>query len=288
MVRAHRLRVSFFRRVAGGCLGLAVALAASGCPGGGDGETRFSYKPSDSQLARANLNPDRLADYLARSELHTTGMVRDVHAAIARGEGFRQNVRDVRDRPTLATVFLDRGNQLHVVTRREETCPECNGTGQRKVGLATLESKMSFRCLKCEGKKTLANHVVEKRYVLSAEDYADVEGARRFIHDTFYRGAPPETERYVAALGSDDPRERLAACVWLDQHWVRTGVAFTTYQPLLDKARRHEQDEGKQLMVWRLWAGRDLPGEEGRAYYDVHANLRSGKIIRKGFSAARP
>jgi len=52
---------------------------------------------------------------------------------------------------------------------------------------------------------------------------------------------------------------------------------------LLDKARREEADDKKGALAWLLWAGRDLPGQEERAHYLVVADMRTGKVTRKGF-----
>lgn len=264
-----------------------LLLAACGC--GESDNVRVGYKPAGKDLARADLHPDRLAAYLARSDLATVGVVRDARQAIAQGRAYRENIKDQRMRDTLATVFLDRRNQLHIVTMREEDCPACGGSGTRKVGMETLEKlRVDFRCLTCEGKKTLDHHVIEKYYVLQADDYSDPEAARRAIRDLYYLNAPADTERYVHAVAADDPRERLAACVWLDRNWIREGVAFTQYQPMLDKARAHEVSEKKEVMVWQFWAGRGLPGEEQRAYYRVYADLKTGKVTRKGFFPMNP
>lgn len=259
---------------------LALGSIAAGC---GGGETvRMGYKPAGRELARAELNPDRLADYLSRSDLATVGLVRDIGAAVAAGRSFRKNVKDQRDRPTLATVFVDRDNQLHVVTMRADTCPVCNGTGTRKAGLEQLERlRVDFRCRECDGKKTIPNHVVERKYVLLPEDYRDVAMARGLLRERYYADAPADTERYVMAVASDDARERLAACIWLDRNWIREGVAFTKYKPMLDRVRIYEADD--KTMVWQFWAGRNIPGEEARAYYRIYADTKTGRVRRKGF-----
>jgi hypothetical protein len=88
---------------------------------------------------------------------------------------------------------------------------------------------------------------------------------------------------WVERLVSKNPAERLAACEWLDKNYVRVGGQFTDIDPMLRKARYHESNDKKRIMVWQFWAGRDVPGASRKAFYRIYANSKSGKITEKGF-----
>lgn len=255
-----------------GCL----ALLLTGCPG--------TY--GSGARGHLELKPDALFQYLAKAELARPTVVQAVNDHLRRGARYRQRVLDQKNRWTLATVWVDEGreNVLHVVTYRDETCPACNGTGKRTWNNEMM-SNMPFdtRCLKCKGKGFLANHTVERKYILSAGDFGHgqvgtaVEEAQGLSH------APPQTQRTIDRLASKDPRERLQALQWLDQNYVREGRSFQEFLPMLKKAEWFENPPDKRVMLWQFKAGKEIPGEERRAYYRVYANSRSGEVYRKGF-----
>lgn len=102
-----------------------------------------------------------------------------------------------------------------------------------------------------------------------------------------FSGAPAAAPQWVERLASGNPRDRLAACAWLDENYVREGAFFQDIMPMLKKARYFDSNEKKRTMVWQFWAGKDLPEERDRAYYRIYADSKSGKITSKGFYSGR-
>ena len=142
------------RRIVPGTALLAVGLLA-GCIDG--------YAPSPGEQSRGQLAQAAVHSYLARAELARPEVVQAVTLALRQGRSFRERIRDQRNRWCLATVWIDRRNTLHVVTRRDETCPKCKGTGKRQWSKNVME-RLPFdtRCLECDGKGHLENHTVER------------------------------------------------------------------------------------------------------------------------------
>lgn len=241
-----------------------------------------SYAPGGGEVNRAAITEAAIQNYLAEAELARPEVVRRVTVAVKNGRNFRDRVMDQKNRWCLATVWLDKRNTLHVVTCRNETCPECHGTGKRTWGNQTMQN-MPFdtRCLKCKGKGFLEDETVERKYTLSAADYVDTRAAENRIKADTYAKAPAGAEEQVQLLGSPDPAKRLAACLWLDRNYVREGMFFQDLLPMLKMARNRDQD--KKTMVWQFWAGRGLTGENARAYYRVYADVKTGKVKSKGF-----
>jgi hypothetical protein len=222
--------------------------------------------------------------YLREAELARPEIVEAVSVALREGRTYRERIRDQRNRWCLATVWIDNNRVLHVQTKRNETCPKCGGSGKRQWDNSTMQNlPFDTRCLKCDGKGYLPNHVKERRYVLSTEDYADPEAARRAMRNTAYRDAPPQAREYVRDLASDNPETRLAACRWLDRHYIRVGEPFQKFLPMLRKARWRETNERMKRGVYQFWAGRGEPSLSDVAYYRVYVDTGSGEIIEKGF-----
>lgn len=270
-------------RMTGAGVGLLAVALAAGCfdP---DSTRLGSYAPDKENVAAAELSQAALADYLARSSLATPEVTRDALGAVRSGRIYRQRVKDQENRSTLATVYVDPDNALHIVTFRTETCPDCQGTGTRPSPFGAMDKvSVNLRCLRCDGNKKLTNYTDERRYLLSANDFQNPAAAAARLQAETTRDAGPETMKWINALASQDPRERLAACIWLDRNFVREGVRFQTLMPMLDKHRYFEKSDEKKMMAWQFWAGRDLPGEDARAYYRVIADTRTGKVVRKGF-----
>lgn len=236
---------------------------------------------------KGEISESALYSYLEASELAREEIVQGVLKALREGKRYRKQVRDQRNRWTTLTVWLDRDQQdvLHITTYRDEPCPACDGTGNRKWSQKWAQNlPFNTRCLECDGKGVLPNQFRERRYVLVPEDYEHPEEVRTAIRERAYRDAPPETKRYIEDLTSNDPPTRLAACLWLDQHYVREGSFFRNLEPLLAKARGQEENQKKKIAVYRFWAGKGIPGEEERAYYRIYVDLDSGKVKKKGFS----
>jgi hypothetical protein len=238
---------------------------------------------------RADLKPEAVHGYLERAEIARPEVVGSVVRALREGRRFRDRVQDQRQRWTLATVWIDpdQPHLLHVDTMRNETCPDCKGTGTKSWNQG-LMSNVPFdtNCMTCDGTGILKNHVTERQFLLTAEDFTHPERARRILTTETWGSAPAGARQYVADLASDDAKTRLAACLWLDRNWVRKGEPFQQYLPMLRKARWQERSGEKELMVYQFWAGKELPSETNRAYYRIYIDTGSGRIIEKGFYSA--
>lgn len=260
---------------------LLMSLSASAMDKG----FSWSYAPADEDRAGADLAAFQLSKYLEQCQVNRPEIVAEVKAKLKAGEHYRKRTRDQKNRGTLLTVYVDRDNILHIVTYRNETCPDCEGSGTRAKPFDNVTGRLAvrFRCLKCNGEGEVKDYVNERYFTLSSEDYENPEEARERFKQKAYAGAPQGAERYVEMLASNNPQDRLEACVWLDQNYVRTGMFFQDIMPMLRKARYHEANEKKRMLVWQFWAGKDLPGERKRGYYRIYADSRNGKVVRKGF-----
>ncbi len=268
--------------------GLAFSMLAT-IQSGNAMEKSFSWTmaPGKGDNIAADLAPYRLSKYLQECLVNRPEIVAEVHDQLKSGGYYRKRTRDQKNRGTLLTVFVDRDHILHIVTFRDETCFVCNGTGTRAKPFDKMSSHVSIRlkCLKCNGEGVLKNYTNERYFTLSTEDFANPEQAREIYAQKAYANAPPEAQRWVESLASDNPQERLAACEWLDVNYVRTGLFFQDINPMLKKARFFESNEKRKMMVWQFWAGKDIPNERKRTYYRIYADSRDGKIVRKGFYA---
>lgn len=231
-------------------------------------------------------------NYLATRELAREEIVNDVYEKLQKGKRYRQRVQDQRNRWTLMTVWLDRENEdiLHIVTKRDDACPKCNGTGRRDwsksnemVKGAMNQMPFGTQCLGCGGTGVLVNHVEERKFVLSPGDYIDSDAAKTRQYATAMEKAPEGAGEWIEKLGSDDPKERLAACEWLDANFVRKGLHFRTLSPMLAKARWQETNDKKQKMVYQFWAGRGDAALEGKAYYRIYIDAAKGEVESTGF-----
>lgn len=255
------------------------------------GERAFSWTqaPGRGDYVGVDLNPYNLGKYLAVCEVNRPEILNDVKTALAEGKFYRKSTKDQKGKPAKLTVNVTPDYNLRIVTWRNETCKECEGTGRKELpfGKVTRNFSAAIRCLECKGDGYLENHTTEKFFILSPEDFADPRLGREVMGGLAYRGAPRDAERYVEQLVSREPLERLEACLWLDENYVRVGGQFQDIMPMLRKARYHEANEKKRVMVWQFWAGKDVPDERGRSFYRIYVNSKSGKITEKGFYAAR-
>ncbi|MCD8349427.1 MAG: hypothetical protein LUC93_02280 [Planctomycetaceae bacterium] len=267
----------------------AVAVVI-GCSVVRGGERAFSWTqaPAKGDYVAVDFNPYHLGKYLAECEVNRPEILNDVKSALSQGEYYRKSTKDQKDRPTRITINVDPEYNLRIVTWRNETCLTCNGTGRKELpfGKFTKNVNTAIRCMDCKGEGYLPNHTTEKYFVLSAEDFADPKLGREIMHGRAYRGAPQGAADYVELLVSKDPEERLDACLWLDENYVRVGMQFQDLMPMLRKARYHEANEKRRLMVWQFWAGKDIPDERKRAFYRIYVNSKNGKVTEKGFYAS--
>lgn len=267
---------------------LAVCLALSGLVGTvSAGEKRFSWTqaPGAGDFIGVTLNPYHLGKYLSECQVNRPEILNEVRAALAQGKYYRKATKDQKGTPVTLTVNVTPDYMLRIVTWRDEPCAACGGTGKKSMPLDKITKHISakFNCIECEGKGYLEKQTTEKFFVLSGEDFENPSEGRRIMAQRAFSGAPRGAEEWVERLVSQDPRERLDACLWLDRNYVKLGMEFQRVQPMLRKARYHETNEKKRLMVWQFWAGRGLEGERARMYYRIYADSKTGKITRKGF-----
>ena len=249
----------------------------------------WTYAPRSGETIKIALNPYSLGKYLEECQVNRPEVANEVRTLLAEGKHYRKRTVDQKNRGTLLTVYVDNDYMLHVVTYRNDTCPTCKGTGKRKAPIEkiTRHVNVNFQCIDCKGTGELKNNTTEKYYILSGEDFDDPELGRRIMGQRAFAKAPDGSEAWVERLASPNPQERMAACLWLDQNYVREGMFFQDIMPMLKKARYYDADNKKKVMVWQFWAGKDLPNERDRTYYRIYAEGKSGKITRKGFYAGR-
>lgn len=264
-----------------------ILLANSGFAG--EKSFSWSYAPGKGDNIAIRMNPYSLGKYLAELQVNRPEIVNDVKSLLANGEYYRKRTKDQKGEGTILTVYVDPEYMLHIVTYRDEPCPQCKGTGKRAAPFDKVSKHVSvnFNCLRCQGAGKLKDFTTEKYFILSPEDFEDPEEGRRIMSHRAYAEAPKGAEAWVERLASANPKERLEACLWLDQNYVRTGSFFQDIMPMLKKARYYDQNEKRKIMVWQFWAGKDMPEERNRAYYRIYADSKSGKITEKGFYAGR-
>ncbi len=266
--------------------GFLLLLAAGGC---GPEIDIGGLMPSGA-AGKANLRPEAVHTYLERAEVARPEVVGAATRALREGRRFRERVQDQRQRWTLTTIWIDpdQPHLLHIDTMRDETCPDCKGTGSKTWNQGIMSNvPFETNCMTCKGTGILKNHVTERQFLLTAGDFVDSAQARRQIATRTWGSAPAGAHERVDDLASEDPRTRVAACLWLDRNWVRKGESFQQYLPMLRKARWQERSEEKKLMVYQFWAGKGLPDETDRAYYRIYIDTASGRIIEKGFYSER-
>lgn len=267
--------------------GLVFVLILGVCVLGAAGERRFSWTqaPARGDFVEARLKEFNLGKYLDSCQINRPEILTEVKQALDSGEYYRKNTRDQRGKQARITVNVNPSFQLRIVTSRDETCDVCNGEGSQTLPIGKFSGSVSagLRCYNCKGDGVLERETREKYFVLSPEDFENPQVARRMMASKDYEGAPEDARMWVERLVSKNPRERLAACEWLDKNYVRVGEQFTDIDPMLRKARYHEANEKRNVMVWQFWAGRDVPGAGQKAFYRIYANSRSGKITEKGF-----
>ncbi|MCC8190408.1 MAG: hypothetical protein LIP77_07200 [Planctomycetes bacterium] len=255
------------------------------------GERAFSWSqaPSRGDYVGADLSLYTLGKYLAECQVNRPEIVSEVQATLRDGKYYRKSTKDQKGKGTVLTVSIDPSYQLRIVTWRNETCPTCDGSGKRKAPFdkVTRNINVNFKCATCDGKGQLDNHTTERYFLLSPEDFSNPELGRTIMREAAYSHAPRDAEAWVERLVSKNPGERLEACLWLDANYVREGMEFQKIMPMLKKARYQEANPKKKVMVWQFWAGKDIPGEQNRAFYRIYANSKTGKITGKGFYAAQ-
>ncbi len=251
------------------------------------GERSFSWTPAPARGDNIgiNLNSYALGKYLNACQINRPEILNETKAKLENGEYYRKRTKDQRGKNATVTIYVDNDYMLHITTWRDEPCPTCNGTGKRAAPFDKVSSQVSvqFRCLECDGEGVLKNHMTEKYFLLSAEDFENPQEGRQVFSNRAYAEAPEGAEMWVERLVSKDPVERLRACEWLDRNYVREGAFFQDIMPMLKKARYYDSNEKKRIMVWQFWAGKDMPNEKNRAYYRIYADTKSGKITKKGF-----
>ncbi len=256
-------------------IGLSFLLV--GCLGG-------SSRRGD--IARASVQ-----QYLKEMNVGGSEIVNAVTADLRAGNRYREHIQDLKNNWITLTVWLSGkyGDILHIQRKGDMVCPRCNGTGAIMEGWRKMVKKkvdmgrLQFACPDCGGTGTLKDQVVERKWLLDAGDYRNPERREETLRETSLADAPPGTADWIEKLGSDDPQERLRACIWLDENYLKEGGFFRNFMPMLKKARYQSQDAERGLMVYQFWAGKGDPEESRRAYYRIYARMSTGKIESKGF-----
>lgn len=271
------------------CLLLLFLAAVSWSSYAGERAFSWTQAPAKGDFIGVRFNPYNLGKYLAECQVNRPEIVSEVHDALAKGEYYRKVTKDQKGTGVRLTVNVSPDYMLRIVTWRNEPCLTCDGTGKKELplGKVTKNFNTATRCMDCMGKGYLPNHTTEKFFIISAEDFEDPKEGRRIMESRAFSSAPQGAERWVERLVSRNPRERLDACLWLDENYVKVGNEFQSIMPMLKKARYHEANEKKKTMVWQFWAGKDMNDERDRAFYRVYANTKTGKITQKGFFAAQ-
>lgn len=259
------------------------------------GEKPFSWTnaPAKGFYIEAKVNAYNLSQYMEQCLVNRPEIVAGVKDKLDNGEYYRKTVKDQKGKNTILTMYVDIDHALHIITYRDEICDKCNGTGMMKdlnksaIGKVTDKIAVGIDCLYCKGKGVIPNKETERYFVLSSEDYENAKEMRQFLQQKAYTNAPEGTEQWVERLVSENPRERLAACEWLDQHYVRVGQDFQSLMPMLKKARYQETSKKHKSMVWQFWAGKGIPEERDREYYRIYVDSMSGKVETKGFYKGR-
>ncbi len=253
------------------------------------GERAFSWThaPARGDYVGVALNTYNLGKYLNECEVNRPEILRDVKMALEDGEFYRKATTDQKGKHARITVNVTPDYTLRIVTVRNDTCQACKGTGRLMLPFESMTRTVGVarKCRECDGKGYLENNTTEKYFILSAEDFENPKEGRRVLSEQAYAGAPRDAEEWVERLVSKDPRERLEACEWLDEHYVRVGAQFQSLMPMLKKARYQESNEKQRMMVWQFWAGKDLSDARDRAFYRIYVNTKSGKVTKKGFYA---
>jgi hypothetical protein len=258
---------------------------------GWSGEALLSWNgiPVEGSYVQVDLGVYSLGKYLGECEVNRPEILNEVKTQLEKGDYYRKRTRDQKNRSTLLTVFVDPNYMLHILTLRNDACPDCKGTGVRASPLDRLSIRMDVQlnCLKCKGSGIIKDNKTERYFVLSAEDFTNRERGREIVKSQAYANAPVGAEQWVERLISKNPRERLEACLWLDDNYIRIGGFFNDVMPMLKKARYFDSNEKRKIMVWQFWAGKDDPQFQDRAYYRIYADGNSGKITKKGFYPGR-
>lgn len=265
-------------------LGLSILLFSS-CLYGGERAFSWTQAPARGDYVAARLKSYNLGKYLDQCEINRPEILAEVKSALDDGNYYRKSTKDQKGRSARITININPEYQLRIVTWRNETCEECKGTGQKTIpfGKVTGGVDAGFNCMYCKGKGYFEGKTTEKYFILSPEDFEDAKEGRRIMADQAYNKAPDGAEEWVERLVSKKPGDRLAACEWLDENYVQVGAQFTDISPMLRKARYHEANEKKKIMVWQFWAGKDMAKARDRAFYRIYANTKTGKITKKGF-----
>lgn len=272
-------------------LGVMLLVAAIASFSAWSGERPFSWTnaPAKGDYIAIDMNAYHLSKYLAECELNRPEVVAEIHAAFKEGRYYRKSTKDQKGRPVTITAHVNPQYMFRIVTWRDDTCPKCNGTGKREIPFDQITKNLqaNFNCLDCKGKGVIENNSTEKYFILSPEDFAQPTEGRQIMKDRAFAGAPAGADVWVEKLASKNPKDRLDACVWLDANYVRVGTEFQNIMPMLKKARYHEANAKRRIMVWQFWAGKDIPVERNRAFYRVYADTKTGKVTKKGFFPAQ-
>ncbi|MHC4870546.1 MAG: DnaJ-like cysteine-rich domain-containing protein [Planctomycetota bacterium] len=237
--------------------------------------------------SKLGIRAESMSRYLKTLHLDTAYIRSGAVGQIRKGKVFRERVKDQKGRWSLTTVWADtsQANMIYIQTMRTATCPDCNGTGTRKV---EVNLSVDFRCRRCKGAGKIEDHIEQRRFIVSAEDLEDGGAFKATPFSRSERSTPiPESrlshdeEKYVTMLASKDAEERLQALRWLDSHYVSINVFFHRILPMLRKATWIENDEKRNVTLYQFKGA--IETHPDKAYYRIFVNRKSGKVIKKMF-----
>lgn len=250
----------------------------------------------------ADIATEMVKENLATFDLNSPGVAADIVRTLAKGDKYRKRIQDQNDRGATLTAWIERKEEdiFCITFYRDETCPDCDGTGRKKAPdfLSTRIAGIDFTCQRCKGTGVLKNQYHKKCWVLSGSDFSSKKEAKKKEQEYTFRSAPEGTKRYVKLLSSDKPQDRLDACLWLDSNYIRPGLFFREIIPILDRARYTGtvKDESlatkilgtktgaKKVTVYQFWAGKGIPSEWKRAFYRIYIDSTTGRVMKKTFA----
>lgn len=289
MKKEKNVRRKLFNRLVG-CFFLGLFCAACG-PGDNAGGVRLT----EAQVAR----------YLAPLDLNSAGVAAAISRQVANSKRYRERITDQNGRRTMLTAWVEeRGQTVFCVEyTRDVDCPECKGLGTKELPnfISSKIDRVGRQCQNCDGSGKLKNKKQRNCWVILAAantTATTAPGGGAPNATPAFSGAPAGTRAKVKELGSKDPRVRLAACLWLDRNYIRSGMNALELLPLFEMARYtgavNDDNLARKIFgkstgaettrVYQFWAAKGLPAEWKRGYYRIFVNASKGTVLRKTFA----
>ncbi len=245
--------------------------------------------------------------YLSQEKLNTPGVAIEVTNALNSGQTYRKVIKDEDKKTTTLTAWIDHKerNLFCITYYRDMVCPKCHGTGLLTVPKKIedmISSKVNtvqigINCPQCHGTGYLKKSLQKKCWILGVADYKDPQAAIAIEEANTLQNAPEGIQTYIDNLASNDPATRLAACVWLDENYIRPGLKLTEITPILDRARFVSPLEDNSILrkvmgkasnqheyaVYQFWAGKGDKTLVNRTYYRVYVDATAGEVLKTAF-----